>query len=74
MRLYLRSSSMIVTVDEEILSANDKQLGSNLIATSNVSTLSRIILSIIPISKVVSNVEDGASAAIAILNTDCVIL
>ena len=37
------SSSMIITVDDEIPSDNDKQLGNNLIAILNVSLSSCII-------------------------------
>ena len=42
--LFLPSLSMIVTVDDEVPSDNDKQLGNNLIAKLNVS-LSSCILS-----------------------------
>ena len=41
--LLLPSLSMIVTVDDEVPSDNDKQLGNNLIAILNVSLSSCII-------------------------------
>ena len=40
---YVPSLSMIVTVDDEVPSDNDKQLDNNLIATLNVSSSSCII-------------------------------
>ena len=43
MLLLVPSLSMIVTVDDEVPSDNDKQLGNNLIAISNVSLSSCII-------------------------------
>ena len=41
--LLVPSSSLIVTVDDEVPSDNDKQLGNNLIAILNVSLTSCII-------------------------------
>ena len=43
MLLLVPSSSVIVTVDDEVPSDNDKQLGNNLIAILNVSLSSCII-------------------------------
>ena len=43
MLLLVPSLSMIVTVDDEVPSDNDKQLGNNLIAILNVSLSSCII-------------------------------
>ena len=43
MLLLVPSLSMIVTVDDEVPSDNDKQLGNNLIAILNVSLISCII-------------------------------
>ena len=43
MLLLVPSLSMIITVDDEVPSDNDKQLGNNLIAISNVSLSSCII-------------------------------
>ena len=43
MLLSVPSLSMIVTVDDEVSSDNDKQLGNNLIAILNVSLSSCII-------------------------------
>ena len=43
MLLLVPSLSMIITVDDEVPSDNDKQLGNNLIAILNVSLSSCII-------------------------------
>ena len=43
MLLLIPSLSMIVTLDDDVPSDNDKQLGNNLIAISNVSLSSCII-------------------------------
>ena len=43
MLLFVPSLSVIVTVDDEVPSDNDKQLGNNLIAILNVSLTSCII-------------------------------
>ena len=43
MLLLVPSLSVIVTVDDEVPSDNDKQLGNNLIAILNVSLISCII-------------------------------
>ena len=49
MLLFVPSLSMIVTVDDEVPSDNDKQLGNNLIAILNVSLSSCILSSIMSI-------------------------
>ena len=49
MLLLVPSLSMIVTVDDEVPSDNDKQLGNNLIAILNVSLSSCILSSIMSI-------------------------
>ena len=50
MLLLVPSLSMIVTVDDEVPSDNDKQLGNNLIAILNVSLSSCIISSMMSTS------------------------
>ena len=50
MLLLVPSSSMIVTVDDELPSDKDKQLGNNLIAILNVSLPSSIISSVMSTS------------------------
>ena len=62
---YLLSSSVIVTVDDEVSSDNDKQLGNNLIATLNVSLSSCIISLMISIL----NDDDVDPAEMVTLNT-----
>ena len=62
---YLLSSSVIVTVDDEVPSDNDKQLGNNLIATLNVSLSSCIISLMISIL----NDDDVDPAEMVTLNT-----
>ena len=59
------SSSMIITVDDEIPSDNDKQLRNNLIAILNVSLSSRIISLMISIL----NDDDVDPAEMVTLNT-----
>ena len=59
---------MIVTVDDEVLSDNDKQFGNNLIEILNVS-LSSCILSLM-IS--ILNVDDLDPAEMVTLNTSAV--
>ena len=62
------SSSMIVTVDDEVLSDNDKQLGNNLIEILNVSLSSCIISLLISIL----NDDDLDPAEMVTLNTSAV--
>ena len=59
---------MIITVDDEMSSDNDKQLGNNLIAILNVSLSSCIISSIISIL----NDDDVDPAEMVTLNTSAV--
>ena len=68
MVLLVPSSSMIVTVDDEVPSVNDKQLGINLIAILNVSLSSCIISSIMS----TLNDDDVDPAEKVVLNTDAV--
>ena len=68
MLLLLPSLSMIVTVDDEVPSDNDKQLGNNLIAILNVSLASCIISSIMS----TLNDDDVDPAEMVVLNTDAV--
>ena len=63
--MYTPSSSIIVTVDDEVPSDNDKQLGNNLIVILNVS-LSSCILSLM-IS--ILNGDDVDPAGMVTLNT-----
>ena len=62
---YLLSSSVIVTVDDEVPSDNDKQLGIDLIAIMNVSLSSCIISLMISIL----NDDDVDPAKMVTLNT-----
>ena len=66
--MYVPSSSMIVTVDNELPSDNDKQLGNNLIAILNVSLSSCIISLMISIL----NDDDVDPAEMVTLNTSAV--
>ena len=59
---------MIVTLDDEVLSDNDKQLGNNLIAILNVSLPSCIISLMISIL----NDDDVDPAEMVTLNTSAV--
>ena len=61
---------MIVTVDDETLRDNDKQLGNNLIAMLNVSLSSCVTSSMMSIL----NDEDISPAEIVALNTEAVTL
>ena len=67
-KLALPSSSMIVTVDDEVPSDNDKQLGNNLIAILNVS-LSSCIISLLMST---SNDDVNDPAEMVTLNTSAV--
>jgi len=60
---------MIITVDDELPSDNDKQLGNNLIAMLNVSLSSCIISSMISI---ILNDDDVDPAEMVALNTSTV--
>ena len=62
---YLLSSSVIVTVDDEVPSDNDKQFGNDLIAILNVSLSSCIISLMISIL----NDDDVDPAEMVTLNT-----
>ena len=64
MLLLVPSLSMIVTVDDEVPSDNDKQLGNNLIAILNVS-LSSCIISLMMST---SNDDDVDPAEIVTVN------
>ena len=66
--LTLPSSSMIVTVADEVSSDNDKQLGNNLNEISNVSLPSCIISLMIS----TLNVDDCDPAEMVTLNTNAV--
>ena len=66
--LLLPSLSMIVTVDDEVPSDNDKQLGNNLIAILNVSLSSCIISSMMS----TLNDDDVDPAEMVTLNTSAV--
>ena len=68
MLLLVPSLSMIVTVDEEVPSDNDKQPGNNLIAILNISLSSCIISSIMS----TLNDDDVDPAEMVVLNTDAV--
>ena len=68
MILLLPSSSMIVSVDDEVPSDNDKQLGNNLMVTLNVSLSSCIISLIMSIL----NDDDVDPAEMVTLNTSAV--
>ena len=59
---------MIVTVDDEVPSDNDKQLGNNLIAILNVSAISCII----SLKMSTSNALDLDPAKMVTLNTSAV--
>ena len=63
--LLLPSLSMIATVDDEVPSDNDKQLGNNLIAILNVSLSSCIISSMMS----TLNDDDVDPAVMVTLNT-----
>ena len=65
---YIPSSSMIFTVDDEVPSDNDKQLGINLIVILNVSLSSCIISLMISIL----NDDDVNPAEMLTLNTSAV--
>ena len=64
MLLLVPSLSMIVTVDDEVPSDNDKQLGNNLIAILNVSLSSCII----SLKMSTSNNRDDDPAVMVTLN------
>ena len=66
--LLVPSSSMIVTVDDEVPSDNDKQLGNNLIAILNVSLTSCII----SLKMSILNDADVDPAEMLTLNTSAV--
>ena len=68
MLLLVPSLSMIVTVDDELPSDNDKQLGINLTAILNVSLSSSIISSMMS----TSNDSDDDPAVMVILNISAV--
>ena len=68
MLLLVPSLSMIVTVDDEVPSDNDKQLGNNLIAILNVS-LSSCIISLLMSTL---NDDDVDPAVMVTLNTSAV--
>ena len=68
MSLLVPSLSMIVTVDDEVPSVNDKQLGNNLIAILNVS-LSSCIISLMMSTL---NDDDVDPAEMVVLNTNAV--
>ena len=65
MLLLVPSLSVIVTVDDEVPSDNDKQLGNNLIAILNVSLISCII----SLKMSTSNDDDLDPAEIVTVNT-----
>ena len=65
MLLLVPSLSMIVTVDDEVPSDNDKQLGNNLIATLIVSLSSCILSSMMS----TLNDDDVDPAEMVTLNT-----
>ena len=65
MLLLVPSLSMIVTIDEEVPSDNDKQLGNNLIAILKVSLISCII----SLKMSTSNDDDLDPAEIVTVNT-----
>ena len=65
MYIIIPSSSIIVIVDDEVPSDNDKQLGNNLIAILNVSLSSCIISLMISIL----NDDDVDPAEMVTLNT-----
>ena len=56
---------MIITVDDEVPSDNDKQLGNNLIAILNVSLSTSLLISIL-------NDDDVDPAEMVTLNTSVV--
>ena len=66
--LLVPSLSMIVTVDDEVPSDNDKQLGNNLIAILNVSLTSCII----SLKMSILNDADVVPAEMLTLNTSAV--
>ena len=68
MLLSVPSLSMIVTVDDEVPSDNDKQLGNNLIAILNVSLSSCIISSMMS----TSNDSDDDPVEMVTLNISAV--
>ena len=68
MLLLVPSLSMIITVDDEVPSDNDKQLGNNLIAILNVS-LSSCIISLMMST---SNDDVNDPAEMVTLNTSAV--
>ena len=68
MLLLVPSLSMIVTVDDEVPSDNDKQLGNNLIAILNVSLSSCIISSMMS----TSNDSDDDPVEMVTLNISAV--
>ena len=68
MYMCVPSSSMIITVDDELTSDNDKQLGNNFIAILNVSLLSCNISLMISIL----NDDDVDPAEMVTLNTNTV--
>ena len=63
MLLLVPSLSMIVTVDDEVPSDNDKQLGNNLIAILNVSLPSSIISSMMSTS---NDCDDDAAEMVTL--------
>ena len=65
MLLLVPSLSVIVTVDDEVPSDNDKQLGNNLIAILNVSLISCII----SLKMSTSNDDDLDPAEMVTVNT-----
>ena len=68
MLLLVPSLSMIVTLDDEVPSDNDKQLGNNLIAILNVSLSSCILSSTMSIL----NDDDVDPAGIVTVDTSAV--
>ena len=69
MLLLVPSLSMIVTVDDEVPSDNDKQLGNNLIAILNVS-LSSCIISLLMSTSNDGNLEPAVAVTLRIVAVD----
>ena len=69
MLLLVPSLSMIVTVDDEVPSDNDKQLGNNLIAILNVS-LSSCIISLLMSTSNDGNLEPAVAVTLKIVAVD----
>ena len=69
MLLLVPSLSMIVTVDDEVPSDNDKQLGNNLITILNVS-LSSCIISLLMSTSNDGNLEPAVAVTLKIVAVD----